>query len=577
MGATVTRAPRQINRTYEWIRLRAHALKRKASPLNLRKAFESDPHRAEDMSVRTEHVFFDYSRQLATDKTMDLLFGLADAAGLKAKIEAMFNGEKINVTEGRAVLHTALRQQDNTPVYVDGENVIPQVREVLEKIKTFSNEVLGGERTGVTDRKIKNIVAIGIGGSYLGPQFLSEACAAYAKEGMDLRFVANVDGHDFKTVTKNLDPAETLFVLESKTFTTAETMKNARTAKAWMRERLGDSPEVVKKHFVAASTATEKVKAFGIDTDNMFGFWDWVGGRYSATSAVGMLPLALYIGYDRATEILEGACWMDQHFRHTPFSRNIPVLSALIDIWNINFLGIRTRALLPYSQALDKLPAHTQQVEMESNGKGTDLWGRVVRYFTGEVVFGQAGTNGQHSFYQLIHQGMKVAADFIGVINPQYQVGEKTAEEVDHHQELSSNVLAQPDALAFGKSEVEVINELVSQNKLSPEAIAGLSPHKVFTGNRPSSVMLIEELTPFTAGALLAWTEHRAAVKGFIWGINSFDQWGVELGKQLGVKIRNLFFRSNADSTFRVDAARDDLNPSTETMTNAFISGELPR
>ncbi|MFH1361641.1 MAG: glucose-6-phosphate isomerase, partial [bacterium] len=568
----------QINKTGAWRNLWLHSLGRKIKPLNLRKAFTKDDERSKKMSIATEHAFYDYSFQLVTDKTMDLLFKLAETAGLKNKIEDMFNGEKINRTEGRAVLHAALRQLSDKSVYVDGQDVIPGVKEVLAKIKKFSDEILSGTRLGVTGKQIKNVVAIGIGGSYLGPEYLAEACKAYAREGMNLRFVANVDGTDFAQKTADLDPEETMFIIVSKTFTTAETMMNANTAKAWMLEKLSGQAapkEIIKKHFVAASTAAEKVSAFGIDTANMFGFWDWVGGRYSATSAVGMLPLSLFLGYDQAEQILKGAEWMDNHFRNTPFHKNIPVIAGLVDIWNINFLGINVRGLLPYCQALLKLAPHTQQVEMESNGKRVDLFGRLVKFATGEVVFGEPGTNGQHSFYQLIHQGMKVAADFIAVIKPQYALGKDSAESVSHHKELNSNTVAQREALAFGKTAKEVAAELAKAGK-SPEEIKNLTPHKVFPGNRPSSTLLVEELTPFTAGVLLAFTEHRTAVKGFIWGINSFDQWGVELGKVLGVKVRNLFKRGNTDKDFRVIPAEDLVPETTARVANAFITGELP-
>jgi len=548
------------------------------SPVNLRRAFAANPNRSQELSVRTDHMLYDYSRQLVDGPIMNLLFRLAETANLKDKIEAMFTGEKINVTEDRAVLHTALRQQSNEPVYVDGQDVIPEVKAVLAKIKDFSTEILTGQRLGVTNKKIKNVVAIGIGGSYLGPEFLAEGLKAYAKDGMNLRFVANVDGTDFVQKTADLNPEETMFIIVSKTFTTAETMKNANTAKAWMLEKLANkasAEQIIKKHFVAASTATEKVKAFGIDTANMFGFWDWVGGRYSATSAVGMLPLALFLGYERADEILQGAASMDNHFRTAPFEQNIPVIAGLIDIYNINFLGINIRALLPYCQALLKLAPHTQQVEMESNGKRVDLHGREVEFDTGEVVFGEPGTNGQHSFYQLIHQHIRrgIACDFLGFIRPQHQLGKNTKDGVDHHWELMTNVLAQADALAFGKTAEEVRAELTAKG-MSPEQIAALEPHKLFPGNRPSSTLLVDELTPRTAGALLSMLEARTVVKGFVWDINSFDQWGVELGKALGVKIRNLMLRFLRHGTLASEA--DGLVPSTVTFLNAILRGKLP-
>lgn len=444
--------------------------------------------------VKTEHLYFDYSRQLVDETVITLLLRLAEERNLRAKIKDMFNGKKINITEERSVLHVALRDPDNHP----------EVKEVLAKVKKFAAQ-----------NKFNNIVAIGIGGSYLGPEYLAEACASFALKGKKLVFVANIDGTDFARKTAGLNPKDTLVIIISKTFTTAETMKNAETAKKWVQQALGTSPDVIKQHFVAVSTAKDKVEAFGIDPENMFGFWDWVGGRYSATSAVGAVPLSLYLGFDNFEEILKGANWMDTHFLHAPFEENIPVLSALLDIWNINFLGYKTRALLPYFQSLCKLPAHTQQVEMESNGKLVDIKGKPVTFDTGEVVFGEPGTNGQHSFYQLLHQGTQIVpCDFIGFIQPQYPLGASSPTSVSHHEELMTNFFAQPDALAFGKKD-----DFLPKN---------------FPGNRPSSSFLLQELTPFTAGLLLAWTEHCAAAKGFIWGINSFDQFGVELGKKLG-------------------------------------------
>ena len=510
--------------------------------------FNSDPERHKVFSVATDHVYFDYSRQLITKEIFKVLLELAQEACLKQKIEDMFLGKKINSTEGRAVLHTSLRNLSAATVLVDGKDVMPEVRAVLDKIKKFSSEVHSGKRKGVTGKELTTIVSIGIGGSYLGPEYLAEACRPYAKEGLRLIFIANVDGSDFAVKTAGLDLEKTLFVIVSKTFTTAETMKNAQTAKERMLKNLGDRPDVIKKHFIAVSTAAEKVIAFGIDPDNMFGFWDWVGGRFSATSAVGGVPLSLYLGFDNFKKILEGANWMDEHFRNEPFEKNIPVISALLDIWNINFLGLKSRALLPYSQLLGKLPAHTQQVEMESNGKSVDLEGKELGFDTGEVVFGEPGTNGQHSFYQLIHQGTQVIpCDFIGFVKPQYEVGASSLTEVSHHEELMTNFFAQPDALAFGKDDEQ--------------------PQKRFSGNRPSSSLLLKELTPFTAGVLLALTEHRAAAKGFVWGINSFDQFGVELGKKLGIEIREEMLKKHKDSAYKFNTG----NPSTDEMMENFF------
>jgi glucose-6-phosphate isomerase len=541
--------PRPIDRTLAWKKLQLHTFTT-GKRVDLKREFTKDQNRHIDLAIRTEHMLFDYSRQLVNTKTMNLLQDLAKKAGLEQKIQEMYTGKKINVTENRSVLHIALRDYKGQFSELYGEDINKEVNDVLDKVKTFSTEILSGQRTGVTGKKIKNIVSIGIGGSYLGPEYLAEACKVYAKEGMTLRFVSNVDNTDFEQKTKGLDPEETLFVIVSKTFTTAESIKNAKTAKAWMIGKLGHSPEVISKHFIAVSTAEEKVKAFGIDTANMFRFWNWVGGRYSATSAVGAVPLSLFLGYDKFREILDGAHWMDDHFLNTPFGQNIPVTAGLLDIYNINFLGRRVRALLPYSQAYAKLPAHTQQVEMESNGKGVDLYGRKVNFSTGEIVFGEPGTNGQHSFYQLPHQeDFPMSLDFIGFLKPQYIEGKMDINEVTHQQELFTNFLAQPDALAFGKNDP--------------------LPHKCFAGNRPSSSLLLEEQTPFTAGALLAFTEHRTAVKGFVWGINSFDQFGVELGKGLGVDLRNriLLYKANPKDP----KVFEGLNPSTVRMLSALF------
>lgn len=524
------RKEKAIDNAYAWEKLK------EIKKLDLSELFRKDPKRAEKFSVSTPHIYFNYSRQLVNGKIMELLFELAASSDLKGKIMAMFSGEKINKTEGRAVLHVALR-----------DNTMPEVVSVLNRIKEFSEEVLSGKRLGVTGKIFKNIISIGIGGSYLGPEYLATALRPHAKSGMNLIFIANIDGADLYEKIGGLDPEETLIIVVSKTFTTAETMQNARTAKKWLLEGLKDNPEAVKKHFAAVSTAKDKVTAFGIDSDNMFGFWDWVGGRFSATSAVGALPLSLYLGFKNFEKMLKGAHWMDQHFLNEPFEKNIPVLSALIDIWNINFLGYKTRALLPYSQGLAKLPAHTQQVEMESNGKSVDINGKPIKFDTGEVVFGEPGTNGQHSFYQLIHQGTQVVpCDFIGFLKPAYHSDYDQETKVTHHEELMTNFFAQPDALAFGK-----------KDKYLP---------KNFSGNRPSSSLLLEILDPFTAGLLLAWTEHRAAAKGFIWGINSFDQYGVELGKKLGVKVREDILKHHEDPKYRTGSI----------LIDAFLDQKLP-
>jgi len=506
--------------------------------LHLNQLFKDNPNRDKDFSAKTEHVYFDFSRQRVTQETIKLLVDLANEQSLKEKIEAMFAGEKINKTENRSVLHVALRSGQN-----------PDVQAVLAKIEAFSKKDL----VGVTGKKLKNIVSIGIGGSYLGPEYLAVALRPYAQKDKNLVFVANVDGTDFAKKTADLNPEETLVIVVSKTFTTAETMQNARTARQWLLDGLNNNPETVKKHMIAVSTAKDEVEKFGIDPANMFGFWDWVGGRFSATSAVGAVPLSLYLGFDNFKKILDGAKWLDDHFHNTPFEQNIPVLSGLLDVWNINYLGFTTRALLPYSQGLAKLPAHTQQVEMESNGKLVDIIGKPIKLDTGEVVFGEPGTNGQHSFYQLLHQGTQIIpADFIGFIKPQYDLAKAPGNEVTHHEELMTNFFAQPDALAFGQKDKDLA--------------------KNFPGNRPSSSLLLEALNPFTAGLLLAWTEHRAAVKGFIWNINSFDQFGVQLGKVLGKDHRRRIIEFHKSD--KVD--KKGLNSATASLLEAVLKKKLP-
>ncbi len=543
-----------LTETKAWASLLAE--KERLHGMTLRQMFNDDPQRAKTLSVSTDRIYLDYSRQLVSPEAVSLLIGLANETGLKEKIEGMFNGDIVNITENRSVLHTALRNRSDTPVYVNCKDVMIDVNFTLDMINHFSDQVLSGAKKGVTGKKIKNIVSIGIGGSYLGVDYLATALKKYAKEDMNLIFVSNVDRTDFHEKTQLLNPEETMIVIISKTFTTAETMKNAESAREWLlgalKDKVANPRDIIKTHFVAVSTAKDKVTAFGIDPNNIFGFWDWVGGRYSATSAVGAVPLSLYLGFDTFKQILEGAHWMDNHFRKSPFEKNISVLSGLIDLWNIDFLGLKTRALLPYAQALSKLPAHTQQVEMESNGKAVDNDGRHVDYDTGEVVFGEAGTNGQHSFYQLIHQGTQVIpCDFIGFVNPIYPEP-IPRRGVTHHEELMTNFFAQPDALAFGESNI--------------------SRHRRFDGNRPSSSFLLKELDPFTAGLLLSWTEHRAAVKGFIWNIDSFDQWGVELGKVLGRKVRDEVIKKHNDRKYSADGG----NPSTNIMLNAFLNKRLP-
>ncbi len=526
--------------------------------------FFTNPERINHFSVQTSHMLFDFSRQNLDEIGLNLLLKLATAADLKRKIEAMFLGEKINRTENRAVLHTALRNVFNEEVlWVDGVDVIADVRAVLNQVAAFTTEVHSGHRRGVTGKIFKNIVSIGIGGSYLGPEYVAEACQAFACDSRILRFVANVDGTDFVQKTCDLNPEETLFIIESKTFTTAETMKNAHSAKQWLQSRLPQA-DAIQKHFVAVSTNLKAVAEFGIDPANAFGFWDWVGGRFSVCSAIGALPLSLYFGYEIFIEFLRGAHNMDVHFRTEPFEKNIPVLAGLLALWNNNFLDRPAHAILPYSQALLKLAPHIQQVDMESNGKRVDLHGNAIPVRTGQVIFGEPGTNGQHSFYQLIHQGQVIPADFIGFIQPQYALGNASCSEVTHHQELMSNFFAQPDALAFGKHEKQLRKEGVSE---------ALIPHKVFEGNRPSTSLLLDALTPFTTGYLLALYEHRTAVQGFIWNLNSFDQWGVELGKNLAKQSRESMVKHNGDSL----EVATGYNASTEQLLNAFMQQSFPK
>ncbi|PXF43104.1 Glucose-6-phosphate isomerase, cytosolic [Gracilariopsis chorda] len=521
-----------------------------------------DTARVQKMTATHQKLHIDYSRQLLTLDTLHNLHRLADATDLRAHINAMFAGEKINSTENRAVLHVALRAPKSASIYVDGVDVVPNVHKVLTDINAFTDKVRSGEWLGATGAPLTDVVAIGIGGSYLGPEFVFEALrmhppAVKAAKGRRLRFLANVDPVDVARARDGLDPATTLIVVISKTFTTAETMLNARTMRAWIVDALG--PDAVSKHMIAVSTNLPAVQDFGIDPANVFGFWDWVGGRYSVSSAVGVVPLSLQYGHDIVSEFLAGAHDMDQHFRSAPFDSNMPVLMGLVGVWNSTFLGHATRALLPYQQALLKLAPHIQQVDMESNGKSVRLDGSALSVPAGPINFGEPGTNGQHSFYQLIHQGRVVPCDFVGVIKSQVPIS-LDGEPVSNHDELMSNFFAQPDALAFGKSAEQCRAEGVPEE---------LVPHKTFPGNRPSSSMLIEELTPFTAGQLLALFEHRTAVEGFIWGINSFDQWGVELGKVLAKGVRKQLQMS------RKGASVSGFNPSTSALLKKYLAGSV--
>ncbi len=491
--------------------------------VHLRTLFGSDPDRSSAMSVEAADLFLDYSKNRVTAETVRLLVALAEAAGLRQRIEDMFAGRRINVTEDRAVLHVALRAPRQEAVFVDGVDVVPEVHAVLGKMAGFADRVRSGGWKGATGRRIRNVVNIGIGGSDLGPAMACEALRDFTDRSRTYRFVSNVDGTDVWEATHDLDPAETLFIVSSKTFTTVETLTNASTARQWVLDGLGPDAEAgaVARHFVAVSTNAEKVREFGIDPENMFGFWDWVGGRYSMDSAIG-LSLMVAIGPSAFREMLEGFHAMDVHFRTASFDRNMPVLMGLLGVWYGDFFGAETQAVLPYNQYLWRLPSYLQQLDMESNGKSVDLSGERVRVQTGPVVWGTPGTNGQHAYFQLIHQGTKlIPCDFIGFLEPNHDVG-------GHHDLLMANLFAQTEALAFGKTREEVEAEGVPPAQV---------PHRTFEGNRPTNTILAPKLTPRVLGELVALYEHRVFTMGTIWGINSFDQWGVELGKVLAKRI----------------------------------------
>src|SRR6478672_5527679 len=489
--------------------------------LHLRQLFADDPGRGGRLALLAEGIYLDYSKNRITDETMRLLVDLADESGLRQRIDAMFAGERINVTEDRAVLHVALRAPKGQQIRVDGIDVVPAVHEVLGRMAEFADRVRSGQWTGHTGKRILNIVNIGIGGSDLGPVMAYEALRAYSDRALTMRFVSNVDGTDFAEATHDLDPAQTLFIVSSKTFTTLETMTNARTARAWSVQGLGGDEKSVAKHFVAVSTNAQQVSAFGIDTANMFGFWDWVGGRYSMDAAIGLSTM-LAIGPEHFRAMLGGFHQMDEHFRTAPFERNLPVLMGLLAVWYGDFFDAQSTAVLPYEQYLKRFPAYLQQLTMESNGKCVTLGGAPTRYQTGAIYWGEPGTNGQHSFYQLLHQGTKlVPVDLIGFGKTLNPLGE-------HHEILMSNVFAQAQALAFGRTEREVRDEGTP---------AELIAHRVMPGNRPSSVILCEHLTPHSLGTLVALYEHSVFTQGTIWEIDSFDQWGVELGKALARQI----------------------------------------
>ncbi|AXL92103.1 glucose-6-phosphate isomerase [Streptomyces sp. CB09001] len=537
----------KLDRRPEWTALADHAKGTLPHP-DLRELFAQDPRRAERYVVRVGDLRIDYSKNLVTDETLALLQELAAATGVFGLRDAMFRGERINITEDRAVLHTALRAPRDAVIEVDGENVVPRVHAVLDKMAGFADRVRSGEWTGHTGRRIRNVVNIGIGGSDLGPAMAYEALRAFTDRSLTFRFVSNVDGADLHEAVRDLDPAETLFVIASKTFTTIETITNATSARSWLLDALGDEAAVAK-HFVALSTNAEKVSGFGIDPANMFEFWDWVGGRYSFDSAIG-LSLMVAIGPDRFREMLDGFRIVDEHFRNAEAPANAPLLLGLLGVWYGDFLGAQSHAVLPYSHYLSKFTAYLQQLDMESNGKSVDRDGNVVEWQTGPVVWGTPGTNGQHAYYQLIHQGTKlIPADFIGFARP---AGELSDELKAQHDLLMANFFAQTQALALGKTPDEVRAEGVPEE---------LVPHKTFRGNHPTTTVLAAELTPSVLGQLIALYEHKVFVQGAIWNIDSFDQWGVELGKVLAKRV---------EPALTEGAHVPGLDPSTAALVAAY-------
>jgi glucose-6-phosphate isomerase len=519
MASVMTTTSDKLTTRPAWKALREHY--ERVQSLHLRQLFAEDANRGERLTLEAAGLYLDYSKNRVTDETLALLLRLADESDLRERIDAMFRGEKINLTENRAVLHVALRAPRGTSIRVDGQDVVPEVHAVLDAMSAFANRVRSGEWKGHTGKRIKNVVNIGIGGSDLGPVMAYEALRHYTDREMTFRFVSNVDGTDLVEGTRELDPAETLFIASSKTFTTLETMTNATSARKWLLDGLGGDPKAVARHFVAVSTNAAKVAEFGIDTANMFGFWDWVGGRYSMDSAIGLSTM-LAVGPDNFRAMLAGFHEMDEHFRTAPFERNLPVLLGLLAVWYTDFFGAETVAVLPYEQYLKRFPAYLQQLTMESNGKHVTREGTPVDYATGPIYWGEPGTNGQHSFYQLIHQGTRlIPCDFIAFAETLNPLGR-------HHDMLLANVFAQTEALAFGKTREQVAAEGTAEK---------LIPHRIFLGNRPSNTILADRLTPETLGRLVALYEHSVFTQGILWDIDSFDQWGVELGKQLAQRI----------------------------------------
>ncbi|MFD2113549.1 glucose-6-phosphate isomerase [Thiorhodococcus fuscus] len=540
-----------VNETPQWKALQSHWETMKT--VRMPDLFADDPGRAKAMTMEVAGLRLDYSKNLVTQETLDRLIELAGTVDLQGWIRRMFEGESINNTEGRAVLHIALRNRSNRSILVDGEDVMPEVNRVLARMESFVGRVRSGDWRGYTGERITDVVNIGIGGSNLGPKMICAALAPYQSENLRVHFVSNVDGTHLVETVRPLDPATTLFIVASKTFTTQETMTNAASARDWLLTALGDQAAVAR-HFVAVSTSAEKVAAFGIDTANMFGFWDWVGGRYSLWSAIG-LPIALAVGFDRFLELLDGAYAMDEHFRSADLRENMPALMGLIGLWYANFAGARTHAVLPYDQSLRFLPAYLQQGDMESNGKGVTREGVAVDYSTGPVVWGEPGTDGQHAFYQLIHQGTQmIPADFIGAIHSHNELG-------DHHPKFMANFFAQTEALMRGRTHDEALAEMLGSG-MAEEKARFLAPHRTFPGNRPTNSILMDSLMPQTLGALVAFYEHRIFTQGVVWGINSFDQWGVELGKKLANVILD---------EIRAGKVTADHDSSTRALLEHFI------
>ncbi|MBT3047416.1 MAG: glucose-6-phosphate isomerase [Candidatus Thiodiazotropha sp.] len=516
----------EIDQTEEWMALANHWAE--VEPLQMRDLFQQSPERVEQMSIRQCGIMLDYSKNRITGRSMNLLLELAQAVDVDGWRRRMFSGERLNITENRAVLHVALRNRSNHPIWYDGEDVMPGINAVLKKMEAFSGSVRSGDWRGYTGKPISDVVNIGIGGSNLGPLMVCEALKPYQKADLRMHFVSNVDATHILETLRELDPETTLFIVASKTFTTQETLTNAHTARNWLLEKLVDE-KAVARHFVAVSTNGELVSQFGIDTENMFEFWDWVGGRYSLWSAIG-LPIAIAIGMDNFSQLLQGAHEMDQHFLHADLSENMPVIMALLGIWYVDFARAGTHAILPYDQYLRFLPDYLQQADMESNGKRVTRFGRPVDYPTGPVIWGTAGTDGQHAYYQLIHQGTQlIPCDFIIPVNSHNESG-------DHHEKLFANCLAQSEALMRGKTRIEAREEMVASG-MDPDHIVDLLHHRIFPGNRPSNTLLVDKITPSRLGSLIALYEHKIFVQGVIWRVNSFDQWGVELGKQLASVI----------------------------------------